>query len=71
MCPPLVVDTVKIPIKGTVFPCFCFYRQSDAPSIKLKKLNTFTYSFFKSEYGCKEPKQKLVKRKEKDPEKKI
>ena len=33
-------------------------------------LNTFTYSFFKSEYGCKEPKQKLVKRKEKDPEKK-
>ena len=46
------------------------YRQSDPPSIKLKKLNTFTYSFFKSEYGCKEPKQKLVKRKEKDPGKK-
>ena len=46
------------------------YRQSDPPSIKLNKLNTFTYSFFKSEYGCKEPKQKLVKRKGKDPEKK-
>ena len=46
------------------------YKLSDQPSIKLSKLNTFTYSFFKTTYGCKEPKQKSCKKKQKDPEKK-
>ena len=46
------------------------YKHSDPPSIKLNKLNTFTYSFFKNDYGCKEPKQKSCKRQGKDSEKK-
>ena len=47
------------------------YKQGDLPSIKLEKLDAFTYSFFETEYGCREPKTKKVfKKKRRDAEKK-
>ena len=46
------------------------YRDSDLPCEKLKKLNSFTYSFFETEYGCRKPKPKVTRRQERDPEKK-
>ena len=46
------------------------YRDNDLPVKKLSKLNTFTYSFFETEYGCKKPKPKVTRRRERDPEKK-
>ena len=36
------------------------YKQGDLPSIKFSKLSAFIYSFFETEYGCKEPKAKKV-----------
>merc|ERR1711915_502340 len=35
---------------------------------KLNKLNTFTYSFFETEYGLKEPKPKMIKKQREDQE---
>ena len=47
------------------------YLQSDPPDKKLEKLNSFTYSFFETEYGCRESnKKKTVKRQNKNDEKK-
>ena len=46
------------------------YRNNDLPGEKLNKLNSFTYSFFETEYGCRKPKPKVTRRRERDPEKK-
>ena len=46
------------------------YKINDLPGVKLKKLNSFTYSFFETEYGCLKPKSKATRKRERDPEKK-
>ena len=46
------------------------YKPNDQPSTKLIKLNSFTYNFFKHDYGCKEPNEKAIKRQKKSPYKK-
>ena len=44
------------------------YQLNDLPRTKLDKLNTFVYSFFETEYGHREKKQKVSKRQRKDQE---
>ena len=46
------------------------YKINDLRGVKLKKLNSFTYSFFETEYGCLKPKSKVTRKRERDPEKK-
>ena len=47
------------------------YKQGDLPSTKMGKLNAFIHSFFKTEYGCREPKaKKVTKKQDRNAEKK-
>ena len=47
------------------------YKEDDISEIKLEKLDSFTRSYFETEYGCKDQtKTKTKKRKQKDPDKK-
>ena len=47
------------------------YREDDTPFNKLENLDSFSHSYFKAEYGCKDQTKTVTKkRNQKDPEKK-